>query len=168
MYNPVSILKTDEGAGCPRPKNPTIILVPVEFVAAEPTREIGDIVMKSDLELIAEKKAIGIYATPSTIECTEESEGDSAEIAGFTEYARNRGFIALNRDCANGNTAEYRGSKCNPLFLTTEYTNNKDARKRKLTFKQEQRDLIGASIYKGKMPELADEATSAPTEEEGA
>ena len=60
MYNPVSILKTDEGAGCPRPKNPTIILVPVEFVAAEPTREIGDIVMKSDLELIAEKKAIGI------------------------------------------------------------------------------------------------------------
>ena len=76
MYNPVSILKTDEGAGCPRPKNPTIILVPVEFVAAEPTREIGDIVMKSDLELIAEKKAIGIYATPSTIECTEESEGD--------------------------------------------------------------------------------------------
>ena len=140
MYNPVSILKTDEGAGCPRPKNPTIILVPVEFVAAEPTREIGDIVMKSD----------------------------SAEIAGFTEYARNRGFIALNRDCANGNTAEYRGSKCNPLFLTTEYTNNKDARKRKLTFKQEQRDLIGASIYKGKMPELADEATSAPTEEEGA
>ena len=114
MYNPVSILKTDEGAGCPRPKNPTIILVPVEFVAAEPTREIGDIVMKSDLELIAEKKAIGIYATPSTIECTEESEGDpdargvkvgiafehpgdSAEIAGFTEYARNRGFIALNR-----------------------------------------------------------------------
>lgn len=185
MYNPVSILKTDEGAGCPRPKNPTIILVPVEFVAAEPTREIGDIVMKSDLELIAEKKAIGIYATPSTIECTEESEGDpdargvkvgiafehpgdSAEIAGFTEYARNRGFIALNRDCANGNTAEYRGSKCNPLFLMTEYTNNKDARKRKLTFKQEQRDLIGASIYKGKMPELADEATSAPTEEEGA
>lgn len=185
MYNPVSILKTDEGAGCPRPKNPTIILVPVEFVAAEPTREIGDIVMKSDLELIAEKKAIGIYATPSTIECTEESEGDpdargvkvgiafehpgdSAEIAGFTEYARNRGFIALNRDCANGNTAKYRGSKCNPLFLTTEYTNNKDARKRKLTFKQEQRDLIGASIYKGKMPELADEATSAPTEEEGA
>ena len=141
--------------------------------------------MKSDLELIAEKKAIGIYATPSRIECTEESEGDpdargvkvgiafehpgdSAEIAGFTEYARNRGFIALNRDCANGNTAEYRGSKCNPLFLTTEYTNNKDARKRKLTFKQEQRDLIGASIYKGKMPELADEATSAPTEEEGA
>ena len=78
------------------------------------------------------------------------------------------GFIALNRDCANGNTAEYRGSKCNPLFLTTEYTNNKDARKRKLTFKQEQRDLIGASIYKGKMPELANEAASAPTEEEGA
>ena len=66
------------------------------------------------------------------------------------------------------NTAEYRGSKCNPLFLTTEYTNNKDARKRKLTFKQEQRDLIGASIYKGKMPELANEAASAPTEEEGA
>jgi hypothetical protein len=32
----------------------------------------------------------------------------------------------------------------------------------------QQRDLIGASIYKGKMPELADEATSAPTEEEGA
>ena len=58
MYNPVSILKTDEGAGCPRPKNPTIILVPVEFVAAEPTREIGDIVMKSDLELIAEKKIV--------------------------------------------------------------------------------------------------------------
>ena len=139
MYNPVSILKTDEGAGCPRPKNPTIILVPVEFVAAEPTREIGDIVMKSDLELIAEKKAIGIYATPSTIECTEESEGDP-DARGV------KVGIAFEHP---GDSAEI-------------------ARKRKLTFKQEQRDLIGASIYKGKMPELADEATSAPTEEEGA
>jgi len=65
MYNPVSILKTDEGAGCPRPKNPTIILVPVEFVAAEPTREIGDIVMKSDLELIAEKRHIFKGVSPN-------------------------------------------------------------------------------------------------------
>ena len=78
MYNPVSILKTDEGAGCPRPKNPTIILVPVEFVAAEPTREIGDIVMKSDLELIAEKKAIGIYAMPTLTPRASGSPSDSS------------------------------------------------------------------------------------------
>lgn len=188
MYNPVSIPKTGEGAGCPRPKNPTVILIPVDSVLSEPTREFGNVVMKSDIILIESKKAIGIYATPSTIEYTEEADGDldgrgvkvgvafehpgdSPLIAGFTEFARNRGFIIMSRDCSGESiTVEYRGSVCNPLYLTTEYTNNKDARKRKLTFKQEQRDIIGASIYSGKIPELADPDTTVdpPVNQEGA
>lgn len=188
MYNPVSIPKTGEGAGCPRPKNPTVILVPVDYVLTEPTRELGNVVMKSDLTLVEGKKPIGIYATPSTIEYTEEVDGDpdgrgakvgvafehpgdSPEIAGFVEFARNRGFIIMSRDCSGeSTTSEYRGSVCNPLYLTTEYTNNKDARKRKLTFKQEQRDVIGASIYTGKVPELAAPAAPVvpPENQEGA
>lgn len=188
MYNPVSIPKTGEGAGCPRPKNPTITLIPVEFVAKEPEREIGNVVMTGDLELLADKKAIDIYATSSSIELTEEADGDpdargvkvgvafehpgdSKDIAGFSEFARNRGFIVLSHDCSGGSTTtEYRGSVCNPLYLTTEYTNNKDARKRKLTFKAEMRDSIGASIYGGKKPAVADPATPEvpPANQEGA
>lgn len=187
-YNPVSITKVPEGAGCPTPKHPTVTLIPVEIVEAEPTREIGNVIFTGDLSLVTGKNAINIFAQPSTIEVTEETDGDagvrgvksgvifehpgdSAAAAGFTEYARNRGFIGLVRDCdGNGTERKYIGSVCNPLYLTSEYTNNKDARKRKLTFKQEQRDPRGIGVYRGQMPDVAPEATEPviPPKQEGA
>lgn len=173
MYNPVSIPKEGAGAACPLTTKPNIVLVPVDAVDEEPTRVVGDTALEGALTLEVGETAIGIYATPNSVELTEESEGDldargvkagiafehpgdSKAIADFVEYNRNRGFIAIvtqhNGDKA---TVKLLGSIDNPLYLSVESTNNKEACKRKLTFKQEQRQSRGISLYLGVIPELA-------------
>ncbi len=178
----VSIPKNGDGAGCAIPKDPTIILVDVEDVASEPTRTVGNIITEGDLELKEGAKAIGIYATPVSIEDTTENSGDmdakgfkqklafehpgdSADINNFIEGNANRSFIILSKQCdgsAAGRTKIY-GSKCNPLSLTVETTDNKDAAKKKLSFAQEISGKFLPGVYGGAMPELA--AAAAATQE---
>lgn len=176
MYSPVSIPKQGAGAACPLTTKPNIILVPVDLVSVEPTRVVGNTALTGDLALATTEKAVGIYATPNTVDITEESEGDldargvksgiafehpgnSKAIADFVEYNRNRGFIIMaTQSDGNKATVKYLGSIDNPLYLSVETTNNKEACKRKLTFKQEQRQSRGISTYAGKMPELATDA----------
>ena len=176
MYTPVSIPKSGAGAACPMTTKPNIILVPVDSVASEPSRVTGDTALEGVLTLVATAKAIGIYATPNTVEITEESEGDldargvkagiafehpgnSKAIADFVEFYRNRGFIAMATQSDGDKAAtKYMGSIDNPLYLSVESTNNKEACKRKLTLKQEQRQSRGISIYSGAMPEMAEDA----------
>lgn len=189
MFTPQSIPKQGAGAACPLTTKPNIILVPVDLVETEPTRTVGDTDLTGDLALKTTEKAIGIYATPNTVEITEESEGDldargvksgiafehpgnSKAIADFVEHYRNRGFIAMAIQ-SDGDKAvtKYLGSLDNPIYLNVETTNNKEANKRKLTLKQEQRQSRGISTYTGKMPELAADAVEptppAPAKTEG-
>lgn len=176
-YIKSSIPKSGDGAGCAIPKDPTIILVDVEDVTAEPTRTVGNIATEGDLTLAEGAKGIGIYATPSTIEegfelsgeadakgykqkISFEHPGDSDEINNFTEFAANRQFIALVKQCdgtSAGKTKIY-GSKCNPLVMAVEPTNNKEAAKRKFDFAQEIAGKFLAGVYSGKAVSLADAA----------
>ena len=57
------------------------------------------------------------------------------------------------------------GSKCNPLYLTLESTNNKEATKRKFTWKQEMAGKYLAADYAGAVPDIADPATASENEE---
>lgn len=174
MYTKVSIPKAGDGAGCAVPKNPTIILIDVDDVATEPTRSHGNIALSGNYTLITGEKAIGIYATPTTIEEVPEYEGDvdargvkqgiafehpgnDDAVANFREHSLNKGFIALVHEC-DGATGKYRafGTKCNPLFVTPEVTNSKDASKTKFTLKQEVKGTFEPGIYTGTVPDLAD------------
>ncbi len=176
MYTKVSIPKPGAGAGTAVPKDPTIIIIDVEDIAAEPTREVGNTLLKGDYTLKEGAKAIGIYATPNTISLTEEfggeadakgvksgvifsHPGNSPEIKGFDEAFLNKGVVILIKDCDGTKNGRYQavGSKCNPLFMTVETTNNNEATKRQHTFKQELNSPFLAGDYVGVIPALASE-----------
>ncbi len=180
MYTKVSIPKNGDGAGCAVSRSSDIIIVDVDDIKTEPTREVGNPAMKGDLELNEEAKAVVIYGTPTTIEETEEYSGDadargvkqgvafehpgnSSAIKGFTEAFMNKGVVILVKECdgtANGKVQMF-GRKCNPLFLSAERTGNNEANKRKFTFKQELNDKFLPGDYSGAMPAVADAAKAA-------
>lgn len=178
MYTKVSIPKAADGAGCAVAKNPTVVVIDVDDVTTEPTRSHGNIALSGNYTLGTGAKAIGIYATPASIEEASEYGGDvdargvkqgisfehpgnEDAVANFREHALNRGFIILVQEC-DGASGRYRafGSKCNPMFLTPEVTNNKDATKTKFNFKQEQNGIFEPGKYSGTIPTLADAADS--------
>lgn len=184
MYTKVSIPKAGDGAGCAVPKNPTIILIDVDDVTVEPTRSHGNVALTGAYTLAQGEKAVGIYATPNTIEDAVEYEGDvdarglkqgisfehpgnDDAVANFREHSLNRGYIALVKEC-NGAEGRYRayGTKCNPLYVTPEVTNSKDGSKTKFTLKQEVKGTFEPGIYTGTIPDLADEATESSSSSE--
>ena len=182
MYTKVSIPKNGDGAGCPVSKSSNIIIIDVDDIKTEPTREVGNTALKGDLELETDAKAVAIYATPTTISETEEYSGDadargvkqglefehpgnSSAVKGFSEAFMNRGEVILVTDCdgtAAGRTQMF-GRKCNPLFMSIERTGNNEANKRKFTFKQELNDKFLPGDYSGAMPAVAEAAKAAET-----
>lgn len=183
-YVKVSIPKANDGAGAPTIKDATVILICVDDVASEPARSHGDTVITGDITLKEGAKAIGIYATPSSINPIRETNGeadarsllkglefdhpgDSDVIESFIEANLNKGFIALYKECDGSAAGRVRlvGSKCNPLALAPEYTNTNEATRNHLVFRQEQGDKFAIATYGGTMPALADDADY--SEEEG-
>lgn len=180
MYVKVSVPKNADGAGAATVKNPTVLLVDVEDIKTEPVRELGSSDIKDDYELAEGAKAVGIYATPSSIEVTCESSGevdarslikglaydhpgDSVDIQNHLEAYLNKGVIAFVRECDGGANGRVRviGSVCNPLFMAPEYTNSKDGTKNHFVWKQEQGDKFGIATYSGAMPDVAAAAAAA-------
>lgn len=173
MYVKASIPKSAEGAGAASIKKAEVILVDIEDVATEPARTLGDTVIATDYTFIEGAKAVGVYATPSSIALTEENNGevdsrslikgveydhpgDSVAIANHTEAFLNKGVIAFVREC-DGSDGRVRvvGSLCNPLYLQSEYSNNKDGIKRHFVWKQNQGDKFAIGTYSGELPALA-------------
>ena len=76
MYTKVSILKNGDGAGCAVIKDPNIILIDVDDIVTEPTRSHGNVVMKGDYTLAENAKSIAVYATPTSIACGADQEGE--------------------------------------------------------------------------------------------
>lgn len=184
-YVKVSIPKASDGAGAPTIKDATVILICVEDVASEPVRSHGDTVITGDITMKEGAVAIGIYATPSSINPIRESNGDadarsllkglefdhpgdSDAIESFIEANLNKGFIALYKECdgsANGRVRMV-GSKCNPLNLAPEYTNSNEATRNHVVLRQEQGDKFAIATYTGAMPTLAGDSSN-ENEEEG-
>lgn len=182
MYTKVSIPKNSDGAGAAVIKDPTVILVDVEDIATEPARSVGNTELNGDLTLKESAKAVGIYATPSSIVITEEVSGevdarsiikgleyvhpgDSVDIANHQEAFLNKGVVALVKECDGSSAGRTRliGSKCNPLYLSPEYTNSNEATNRKFVWKQNQGDKFVVGTYSGAALTLA--AAAAADEE---
>lgn len=176
-YVKVSIPKNSEGAGAATIKKPTVILIDVADVASEPARTLGSPNISGDITLETGAKAVGIYATPSSIEITRESSGDvdarstikgvaydhpgdSDAIEGHLEAFLNKGVIALVTECDGSANGRVRlvGSVCNPLYLEPEYTNTNEATRNHFVWKQAQGDKFGVATYAGALPTLAADA----------
>lgn len=175
MYNKVSIPKNGDGAGCPIPKSSDIIIIDVEDIVTEPTRTVGNVGLVGDFILKENAKAITIYGTPSTIDTTEEYAGEadargvkqglsfehpgnSVAIKNHIEAFMNKGVIILVKECDGTSAGRVQafGNKCNPLFLSLETTQTKEANKRKFNWKQEIVDKFLPGEYKGKLPAIAE------------
>lgn len=179
-YVKSSIPRPGDGAGCAATRKSQIILVDVEDVETEPTREVGNCNVTGDLTLKAEAKAISIYATASSIQVTEELSGDpdaegiktgvvfdhpgnSVAIKNFIEVFKNRGVIAIVQECdgTDSGRPQIMGRVCNPLRLSLETKMDGEATKRALIWKQALPDKFLAGEYSGKMPAVAEAAASA-------
>lgn len=179
MYTKVSIPKSGDGAGAPAAKASEVIIIDVADIKTEPTRTVGNCVMTGDFELMEGAKAVSIYGTPSTIDLTEEYSGEadargvkqgvafthpgnSVDIKNHVEAYMNKGVVILIKECDGSSAGRIQafGSKCNPLFLTVESTNTKEANNRKFTWKQE---IVGKFLpgeYTGTIPTLASNASA--------
>ncbi len=177
-YVKVSIPKASDGAGAAAIKKPTVILIDVDDVATEPSREVGSAVVSGNITLKTGAKAVGIYATPSSIAITRESNGevdarslikgleynhpgDSDAIESHLEGFLNKGVIALVTECdgSAGGRVRMVGSVCNPLYLQPEYTNNNEAASNRFVWKQAQGDKFGVATYTGTLPTIASDGT---------
>lgn len=179
-YVKLSIPRPGDGAGCAATRKSLIIIIDVEDVASEPTREVGNCNVTGNVTLKTGAKAISIYATASTIQLTEELSGDpdaegiktglvfehpgnSVAIKNFLEVFKNRGVIAIVQEC-DGSAAgrpQILGRVCNPLRLSLETKMDGEATKRTLTWKQALPDKFLAGEYSGEMPEIAEDASTA-------
>lgn len=182
-YTKVSIPKAGDGAGCATPRKSQIILIDIEDIVSEPTREVGNTLMTGKYTLKDSAKAVSIYATSSTIAVTEEYSGDpdaegvkcglefehpgnSVAVKNFLEVFKNKGVIAIVTEC-NGTAAgrpQAIGTVCNPLRLSVETTMNGEATKRKLTWKQAMNDKFLAGEYSGELPAVAADAAGGTRE----
>lgn len=181
-YTKVSIPKNGDGAGCATAKSSEIIVIDVEDIETEPTRSVGNVQLQGDYKLKEGTKAVCIYATAPTIEYTEdysgeadargvkqgvgyEHPGNSVDIKNHTEAFMNKGVVILVKECdgTEGGRVQAFGSKCNPLYMTPETTNNKESCKRKFVWKQDQIDKFLPGDYSGTMPDVADPATTSTT-----
>ena len=179
MYTKVSIPKAGDGAGAAAIKNPTVIVIDVDDISAEPAREVGNTELDGNFSLNTGATAVGIYATPSTIVLTEEQQGEvdarsilkgveyvhpgnSIDIANHTEAFLNKGVVILVRECDGSASGRYLavGSKCNPLYMQPEYTNSSEGNNRKFVWKQGQGDKFVIGTYSGTIPALAADAGS--------
>lgn len=166
----VSIPSPGNGAAAPVIKDPTVIIISVADIATEPSRTHGNTSIDGNITLSTGAKGIGVYATPSSIEITEEVQGeadargilqgvafnhpgDSVAIANLAESVLNEGVVILVKACEGG----YRlvGSKCNPLYNQPEYLNSSEGTRRRFVFKQEQAGKYVVAHYSGTVPDLA-------------
>ncbi len=180
QYIKKSIGRITGGAGNPSPKHPTILIFEWDDVERFPTRVVGVTTYSEGFELKEGAKLQPLYATPSSIEVLQESEGDadargykkgvkfdhpgnSADIEDFIEYNSNRNLGAIVRSC-DGKTVRIIGSPCNPLSLKAETQDNKDGTKTSMTLQQDVRDAFRVLTYTGELPPVMDESSESENE----
>lgn len=178
MYTKVSIPKTKDGAGCAVAKDPNVIVMFAEDIQTEPTRVHGNVNLSGNYALKEGTHAIGIYLTPATIADGYDTEGEAdgkgfkhkiegehpgndAALENFVEGSINKGVVILRKECDGTAAGSWKafGSKCNPLFLSPEVTDSKEANKTKLAWAQEQAQPYLPGTYTGTMPALDTEGS---------
>lgn len=173
-YVKVSIPKAKGNPGAPEPKDPNIILINTRDIETFPKRENGGVKIAEDIKLKDDAKAISLYATPSTINRFDTSEGDpdakgfiqnltfdhpgdSLEFNEFVQENLGEDFVIITKECATEKGVRLHGTPCNPMQFNAEGQDDNEAKKTTLTWASVQRSKFKAAHYYGEMPALADE-----------
>lgn len=180
----VNIPKTNiAGAGAPQGKDPNILIWDWADVQASPTRDSKGIKGEGSFVFKDGKYAIKVYATSSTISLPRTSEGEEdavsfqslpefshpgspLEIEEFFANMTNRaiGLAVRVGDCDSNEDPYYKvyGTKCNPLSLMVEGTDNNEGVKDLVKFQQFRRSQNLPMRYYGNF--TFDEANLVPVD----
>jgi len=157
------------GSGAPAPKDPNVIFIDVDDILSFPSRDSGGVQSSTNLTLKEGAKAFGIYLTPSTIDRSDKSEGDpdaerfkhnvSGEHPGddlpfseFIQYAIGKNWVIITKGCGTVADTRLHGLTCDPMKISFEATDNKDALKGKLTCAQVVGSQYKSMHYIGTIP----------------
>jgi len=152
-YTFVSVPKESDNPGRPVGKNDMLIVFRWSDIDVDnmPTRDSGGVRISGNLVFLINKTAVEVYMTPSTVNCWNQSTGDTdkkgfiqnleGEIPGdglsiseFLENNVNQNLGAIVRFC-DGRTPRLFGTPCVPLQFEVEGQNNNEANFSKLTLK---------------------------------
>lgn len=174
-YVKVSIPKRSGGSpGAPTAKKPTIVVINTRDILTWPARDANGVKLAGDIVLKPEAKAIGIYATHSTIKRNDGSEGDP-DAEGFLHnlsFAHPGNSLARDEFSQNnisedlilisqGETAadvRVHGTPTNPMKMVIEEQDDNEGTKVTFTFKSALRTKYKSAHYTGLIPMLAAEA----------
>lgn len=162
------------GGGAAVPKKDRIHIFDVEDVEADIERTIGTTSSAGPITLKQNAKGLSIQVSRPSIACGYENSGEvdakvfadkvefdypgsNTAFDNFVEFYANRGVIIIVESCTGG--AKVYGSKCNPLHLQAEPTDNNEANRTHLTFTQEMGDAFVPRTYTGAIPDVADDAS---------
>lgn len=154
MYIPKSVTKPrgKSSPGASAPKEPNVTIVRAEDILSFPERNQGGVLLEGSIVMKPNAYMFQVYMTPSTITASfatdgeEDAEqfthtfvgehpGDELEIAEFIQNNTGRDLLIIYGSCTE-KIRKVMGSKCAPMKLKTEGQDNRDGRKKIMTFEQ--------------------------------
>lgn len=153
-YIPKSVRKPqgNSSPGASAPKDPNVTIVRVEDILSSPQRNSKGVMLEGSFVMKPNATMIQIYMTPSTIDAGYSTEGDEdaeqfkhvfkgdhpgsdLEIDEFIQNNTGKDLVIIYGSCTE-KVRRVMGSKCAPMKLKTEGVDNKDGRKKQMTFEQ--------------------------------
>lgn len=163
MYIPVSVKKPqgNSSPGASAPKDPNVTIVRANDILSFPSRDSKGVLMDGNFVMKPNFYMFQVYMTPSTIEAgfsTEgdedaetfkhtfkgDSPGDGLELAEFIQNNTGVDLVIIYGGCTE-KVKKVMGSKCAPMKLKAEGTDNKDGRKKSLSLEQ----IVGTGFLPG-------------------
>lgn len=156
------------GAGAPQAKKGLITKIYADDVLTEPSRDSNGVKMLGNYVLKAGAKMHTLYATPSTQKVTQDIIGDedfealekkveavhpgnSLDIREMVANELGVGVILIFGENCGDASGSVLGSKCNPMKLKGNYTNDKDGVKNMLQYEAAQADRFAIGHYTGEI-----------------
>lgn len=171
-YTKISIPKRP-GGGAAVPKRDIINIYDANDIAVDAVRHLGETVVSSDIVLAGGASGLFIQADRPSISAGYENSGDvdakvftdkvefdypgdTTALNNFIEAFANHGVVIIVQSCDA--PPKIFGRKCNPLSLSAEPTDSKDAQRSHLVFSQEFGDRYLPRVYTGIIPAVLEES----------
>lgn len=154
MYIPISVKKPqgNSSPGASAPKDPNVTIVRADDILTFPQRNGKGVMLDGSFVMKPNAVMFQVYMTPSTVDANFTTEGDedaeqfkhtfkgdhpgsNLEIDEFVQNNTGKDLIIIYGSCTE-KVKRVMGSKCAPMKLKTEGVDNKDGRKKQMTFEQ--------------------------------
>lgn len=161
----ISVPKPPVGSGTPTPKEGKVKVIYVADVLSEPARDANGVKMIGNYILKPGYRMIEVYMTPKTQKGNATVEGDrdysgfkhafegsapmSMEMREWVAKSIDEGFIIIYGAGCGAYENYVLGSKCSPVFLKPDFSDDDTASKINLKFEQDSPQKLAPGFYQG-------------------